>query len=93
LAFTVTAAAPASIAANLFVIVTVMLEVTVMLNWPLVTIIAGDSASVTCTWKVKGVDCVWEGVPLITPPGLKVTPLGTEPETPIHAYGGNPPLA
>jgi hypothetical protein len=52
----VIAAVPASMAVNLGDIVTVMFEVTVKLNSPLIAVMAGCSESITWTCNVKGPD-------------------------------------
>jgi hypothetical protein len=47
--------------------------------------------SVTCTENENGPLLV--GVPVMEPPALRISPLGSAPELIDHAYGGDPPAA
>ena len=48
--------------------------------------------ALSVTWTVNGaLKAVAVGVPLITPPGLRLKPAGRDPPAIAKAYGGVPP--
>jgi hypothetical protein len=52
-----------------------------------------EAPSLPVTWTVGQYVPAALGVPLMTPPGDKVSPVGNEPDASDHVYGMLPPLA
>ena len=63
----------------------------IIIDRAFVAVSAGVCESVTRTVKLEVPEAV--GVPLITPPELRLKPAGSEPDASDQLYGVTPPLA